>query len=264
MSALEKKQPAKKKTSRYYKDSTLKILFATSMNRCAMPGCHQSIVEKSTKKSSDAVIGEIAHIYAFSEDGPRGRGDLNDQQINEPDNLILLCPTHHTVVDAQHESYPANILMEWKREQELRFKDCLGATISDLGYSELETAAKALMASTASPQSYEFRIITPEKKIEKNSLGSQSRLLITMGASSSHLVEDMLLKAIQLNPQFADMLKEGFNVKYKNFADAGLVGDDLFNALHEWAAGSSGNQVRRASGLCILVHLFIICDIFER
>lgn len=264
MSALKNCTPSPKKSSRTYKSSTIKILFATSMNICAKPGCNQPIIEEKTEKSDAAVIGNIAHIYAFSEDGPRGRNGLNDNQINGPDNLILLCPNHHTIVDTQHESYPAQMLLEWKRDHARRFKDTLGATISDLGYHELEIAAKSLMASNSASKNNDFKIITPNEKIEKNKLGNQSRFLITMGASTSYLVEEMLFKAIQLDPEFAERLKEGFQIKYNKLNEGGLRGDDLFNALYEWAAGSNSNQTRAASGLCILVHLFIICDIFEK
>ena len=44
----------------------------------------------------------------------------------------------------------------------------------------------------------------------------------------------------------------------------GLSGDDLFYEMYEWAAGGGENLGRQAAGLCILSHLFILCDVFEK
>ncbi len=107
---------------RSYTTRTLKILFARSGNKCAEPDCKQLLVVPGTSLSCEAVVGEIAHIYAFSETGPRGSHDMSKAARNEASNLILLCPTHHRLVDAQHESYPATLLLQWKKqaERELR------------------------------------------------------------------------------------------------------------------------------------------------
>ncbi|MCB9551939.1 MAG: hypothetical protein H6705_08655 [Myxococcales bacterium] len=37
---------------------------------------------------------------------------------DEADNLILLCPTHHTLIDKVPEQYPAELLRRWKAEHE--------------------------------------------------------------------------------------------------------------------------------------------------
>jgi hypothetical protein len=103
---------------RRYSAKTLKILFARSGNRCAEPGCKQALVVPGTSNSCEAVVGQIAHIYAVSKKGPRGSQGIAEAARNEPSNLILLCPTHHTLVDMQHESYPATLLLQWKQQAE--------------------------------------------------------------------------------------------------------------------------------------------------
>ena len=110
---------------RSYSRKTLKILFAKSKNLCAYPECTNEIVESATEKSDDQVIGQICHIYALSEQGPRGKPGLTAEELNSPENLILLCPTHHRLVDCQHESYPAEKLKEWKQKHELRIQESL-------------------------------------------------------------------------------------------------------------------------------------------
>ncbi len=105
----------KAKSKRNYSKRTLKILFGLSRNRCAYPECTENIIEAATEKS-DALVS--AHIHAISTDGPRGTTELTDKELNSPENLILLCPTHHRKVDGQHETYPPEMLKQWKQAHE--------------------------------------------------------------------------------------------------------------------------------------------------
>ena len=41
-----------------------------------------------------------------------------EAQLNAVANLIVLCPTHHTLVDSQPETYPTDLLREWKQTHE--------------------------------------------------------------------------------------------------------------------------------------------------
>ena len=115
--------------NRNYTKPTLKVLWALSGNRCAHPDCHQTLVELATNDSGAVPIGDICHIYASAEDGPRGKANLTQQELNSPDNLILLCPTHHRVVDRQHETYPADLLKKWKQEHESEEREKLSANM---------------------------------------------------------------------------------------------------------------------------------------
>ena len=110
------------KLKRSYSWKTLKKLFALSGNQCAHPECAVPVIWPATEKSSDIIMGEICHIYAVSEDGPRGKSGLANNELNSPENLILFCPNHHTIVDKQYEDYPAEKLVRWKREHEARSK----------------------------------------------------------------------------------------------------------------------------------------------
>ena len=258
---VKKKQKAVK---RYYSPKTLKILFGISHNECAHPDCTQPIIQAATPYSEAAVIGQIAHIYAASDKGPRGKPGLTEKEKNHPDNLLLCCPTHHTVVDTQYETYPAALLLKWKELHQLKFKESLGATINDVGFLELETAARALMNNSPAHSEGSLQQIPPEKKITKNNLGPTSTMLLQMGAAKSAEVEDVLTKAAQLDGQFPDRLREGFIAKYDSFYADALRGDDLFFAMYDWAGGSGKQKSREAAGLCILSHLFIICDVFEK
>lgn len=262
--AEESNAPRKaSKKARNYSEKTLKILFALSGNRCAHPECPQSIIESATEHSTDFVAGHISHIYAHSDDGPRGRPGMSNDERNQPDNLLLLCPTHHAIVDGQHETYPADLLHKWKQQHERKYRESLSAKLTDIGAAELETAARALLAPNVVSNG-DYTIVSPEEKIRKNALGVTSRVLITLGAAKAREVEKVLLNAEQLDARFPDRLRAGFVTKYSELRKEGLLGDDLFLAMYEWCGGGGKDKAREVSGLCILTHLFVICEVFEK
>ena len=92
---------------RSYTQKTLKLLWGLSRGQCAHPNCSTALIEPATNESEALVVGHVCHILALNADGSRGSTGLTEKQLNSPDNLILFCPTHHTIVDGQHESYPA-------------------------------------------------------------------------------------------------------------------------------------------------------------
>lgn len=95
------------------KQSTVKELWGASKNECAHPECNMKIADPDEK----GVIGEICHIRAQSERGPRYDPSLDEEEIDAASNLVLLCPTHHTIVDKNPENYTPEQLEEWKEEQ---------------------------------------------------------------------------------------------------------------------------------------------------
>jgi hypothetical protein len=95
-----------------YSSPLLKVLFSKSGNRCAFPKCTSPITEGET------VIGEICHIAAASPKGPRFDAGQDDAARNGLGNLILFCPTHHTVIDADVESYTVERLLKMKLDHE--------------------------------------------------------------------------------------------------------------------------------------------------
>jgi hypothetical protein len=110
------------KTTRRYSERTIKLLFARSGNQCAEPTCTNEIVSAGTPHSDPAVVGQICHIYAAADKGPRGAPGLTEKARNAADNLILLCGHHHPLVDKQWETYPAETLKAWKKAHEAKFQ----------------------------------------------------------------------------------------------------------------------------------------------
>lgn len=92
---------------------TVKRLFAVSGNGCAFPSCSTPLVDQSGK-----VTGRICHICARKPGGPRYDATQTDAQRHAFANLLLLCPIHHDIVDADVSAYPVARLTEIKNAQE--------------------------------------------------------------------------------------------------------------------------------------------------
>ncbi|MEQ1935081.1 MAG: HNH endonuclease signature motif containing protein [Fimbriimonadaceae bacterium] len=94
-------------------EKTVKKLFALSGNRCAYPDCKIPLVQPT-----GTITGEICHIRARSKRGPRPDLKLNPADLDAFDNLILLCATHHTLVDKEENTYTSERLYSFKKAQE--------------------------------------------------------------------------------------------------------------------------------------------------
>lgn len=220
------------------------------------------MVISETEVSGAMVVGDICHIHAASNEGPRANPEISEQERDNPSNLLLLCPTHHRIVDGQHETYPPDLLRSWKVKQEREHRAAISKNIIAIGHAELEVAAKALMNFSAGV-SQSLLLIPPEEKIKKNGLGTASAELLRIGTAKSQEVSDMLSRAIQLDQEFPDRLRNGFVTKYLELKSDGVKGDALFSEMYQWA-GNNGGDDRKAAGLCVLSHLFMICDVFEK
>lgn len=107
-------------------EHTLKLLWGDAANCCAM--CKRLLTEDSST-TRRTVVGEAAHIVARSTRGPRGAGP-RPPDIDGYDNLILLCPDDHKVIDDRPDEYPVDLLQERKRAHCNWVRDCLRASRS--------------------------------------------------------------------------------------------------------------------------------------
>lgn len=80
---------------RRYSEQTLKRLWGLSGNCCYMTDCREQLAYPD----KNGVMGRIAHIRGWGADGPRPVEGLTDKELCAFENLVLLCPNHHTVVD---------------------------------------------------------------------------------------------------------------------------------------------------------------------
>ena len=78
-------------------------LWRLAGNRCSFPRCANELVRS---EKDGGMPGEMAHIIAKEKNGPRGKPTLPQAKIDTYNNRILLCPSHHKLVD--------NNVNEWK------------------------------------------------------------------------------------------------------------------------------------------------------
>ena len=70
----------------------------------------------------ERVIGKISHIVAHSDHGPRADLTVPASERDQPDNLILLCGTHHDMVMFKPNTYTSDDLRMWKADHHTWFR----------------------------------------------------------------------------------------------------------------------------------------------
>ncbi len=92
----------------------MKQLFALCGNECAFPDCEIQIIDFDTKVS----IGAMCHIKGRQPNSPRYDKTQSVSERNKYKNLILLCPTHHKMIDSVPKRYPVKLLLKMKKDHE--------------------------------------------------------------------------------------------------------------------------------------------------
>ncbi len=96
------------------------LLCVHAGGRCEFDGCNRYLLEHHVTLR-DGLFGQVAHIVAFREKGPRGQG-ARPADIDDIRNLMLLCPVCHKLVDDEPGTYPRAKLEEYKRAHEKRIR----------------------------------------------------------------------------------------------------------------------------------------------
>lgn len=97
-------------------DKTRKMLWGRSGNSCAW--CKIELIVEGTSESDPTIVGQECHIRSEKLGGPRHDPAFPFESVDSYDNLLLLCPTHHRIVDDQQDKYTVNDLINMKREHE--------------------------------------------------------------------------------------------------------------------------------------------------
>ena len=82
--------------------------------RCSFGDCNTELF----KEEKEGILGNMAHIVAEAESGPRGRSELTLEERNSYSNLILLCPNHHNLIDNDENEWTVEKLHAMKRKHE--------------------------------------------------------------------------------------------------------------------------------------------------
>jgi len=96
---------------------------------CEKPDCPTGFLWHALPDGDAVRVAEVAHIVAASDAGPRGDAEAPDEELLAFDNLILLCPTCHTIIDGSPEHYPVETVRGWKADHEGRLHALLGVQV---------------------------------------------------------------------------------------------------------------------------------------
>lgn len=250
-----------------------KLLLAyRSGDVCALPGCGKRLTPNS-QSDGPVNIGEAAHI-AGEHDGKGGKKrsarfdpNMNDEERNHYNNLIYLCSSCHTKIDAipQGENdYPVSRLHQIKREHEEKVRQAMVDAFAEIGFAELEEATMWATAIQPSAITNDYSLLKVENKINKNDLDDDARGVIAMGLGVAGEVSNYIESVAQTDTDFPERLKAGFLEEYWRLKKEGIKGGELFELMCMFAQQGFKRQAQRSAGLAVLIHLFEACEVFEK
>lgn len=99
---------------------SIKILWAAAAGRCAFPDCRELLTYNEAGDFAPYTLGEMAHICGDQPGSNRHDPAQTPQQRDDYQNLILLCPTHHTLIDRREneERFSMGLLLQMKADHE--------------------------------------------------------------------------------------------------------------------------------------------------
>lgn len=124
------------------------MLWGNAGNRCAFEGCEQRLISDLEYPDRalglhTSVIGEEAHIRSSKVTGPRHDPSFPREHLNEYENLILLCPTHHTVIDKDNgRAWPVTKVVSMKSAHEAQVDAAMSGGARDRQQLEVALAAR--------------------------------------------------------------------------------------------------------------------------
>jgi len=250
-----------------------KLLLAyRSGDICALPGCGRRLTPDS-ESCGPINVGEAAHI-AGEHDGKdkskksaRYDPNMTRQERNHYNNLIYLCSTCHTTIDAipQGENdYPVERLHVIKVEHEVKVRQAMLDAFADVGFPELQEATQWATTIQPSAVTNDYSLFRLDDKIKKNDLDDDARGVIAMGLGVASEVSRYIESVAQTDVEFPERLKAGFLQEYWRLKKGGVSGGDLFELMCRFAQQGFSRQAQRSAGLAVLIHLFETCEVFEK
>ena len=112
-----------KEVTRYVPATVQYMLWGKAAGRCEFTGCNKPLW-KSSVTQEQVNIAQKAHIYSFSDDGPRGNDGVSENDLNSVDNLMLTCHECHKKMDQEQDGgrYSVPLLQAMKAEHERRIE----------------------------------------------------------------------------------------------------------------------------------------------
>ena len=121
-----------------FSTKTKRILADRVAWKCSFPGCSQITIGPNVVQDKSTNLGEAAHIFAASEDGPRYDPEMTPDERKSIENGIWMCRHHARLIDNDFYNYSADTLQQWKLiAEENAYKDIaeIGSNHSNQTYT---------------------------------------------------------------------------------------------------------------------------------
>lgn len=219
-------------------------LFADSAGFCQNPACLRKLfVDTDTR---NVHIAEMAHIFAANNSGPRANTTLSEEARGTYENLILLCPSCHTIIDKAPEDFPDDLLEKWKQHHIRCIAEVFGAVTYSCRSDTRKAIEPILAENRAIFQEYgpdnDYRV-NPEselaqvwqRKVLSHVLPNNRKCLAVLDANRKHLFERELLTLEQFRQHVDDLearhLGDSETLVARRFPDG--MNDILKEVIHE-------------------------------
>jgi len=252
--------------------ATKLLLAYRSGDVCALPGCGCRLTPDS-ESGGPINVGEAAHI-AGEHDGKdkskrsaRYDPNMTDEERNHYNNLIYLCATCHTIIDALPQgenNYPVKRLHAIKVEHAAKVRQAMLNAFADVGFPELQEATQWATTIHSSVVTSDYSLLKLDDKIKKNHIDDDARGVIAMGLGVANEVAKYIENVAQTDTEFPERLKAGFLSEYWRLKKEGVNGGELFELMCRFAQQGFQRQAQRSAGLAVLIHLFEACEVFEK
>ncbi len=116
-------------------NKSIKLLWSNAAGRCSFSQCDERLAVPGAADVAPYILGEMAHIKGNRPGSNRYDGSQSETERDSYANLILLCPTHHRLIDKaeNEERFTVEMLHEMKIEHESKIANRLdGVKIEDL------------------------------------------------------------------------------------------------------------------------------------
>ena len=251
---------------------TIKRLYALSGNQCAFPDC----LVKFVSSENETNFSNVCHIEAAETGGNRYNPNSTDEERRSFENLILLCPNHHTETN-NVEKYTVEVLRKMKKAHEtkmlhpeklLKKPSALNTVIKFIGERIFINEPNETLKAPDPQEKILYNNIFRYKPIIDEYVAYQAKLnklydeIEMQGSLKKELVLQNIKKLyLQEKGNYSDF--EDIRANADNIIDT--VKDELWNLIEN---SSNANvdldyEAIDISLLIILVDAFMRCNILE-
>ena len=115
---------------------SIKLLWSNAAGRCSFSSCNERLTVAQAAGYAPYTLGEMAHIKGNKSTSNRYDEKQSDEERDSYENLILLCPTHHTLIDkAENEAY---FTVEMLHEMKVKHEKKVASRLDDVKIEDLE------------------------------------------------------------------------------------------------------------------------------